>query len=170
MDNSSQANPSLLPQSQTPPGVSTQGGNAPAGAVAVPSTSLNGSPRNQAFSSAGTNGPSQLLRAQDATPVYSSPSPIPGTLQSNSSASDLPALRPSFGVSLDNLLKRDGSAIPLVIYQCIQAIDLFGLEVEGIYRLSGSSTHVGRLKAIFDNGECFTGTYRFDTELITARP
>jgi len=62
-------------------------------------------------------------------------------------------LRPVFGVSLDDLLKRDGSAIPLVIYQCIQAIDLFGLEVEGIYRLSGSSTHVSRLRSIFDVGK-----------------
>ena len=58
-----------------------------------------------------------------------------------------------FGVSLDDLLKRDGSAVPLVVYQCIQAVDLFGLEVEGIYRLSGSSASVNKLKNIFDNGK-----------------
>ena len=51
------------------------------------------------------------------------------------------------------LLRRDGSAIPLVVYQCLQAVDLFGLEVEGIYRLSGSAAHVAKLRAIFDNGK-----------------
>ena len=55
-------------------------------------------------------------------------------------------------MSLDDLLRRDGSAIPLVVYQCLQAVDLFGLDVEGIYRLSGSAVHVAQLRAIFDNG------------------
>ena len=64
-----------------------------------------------------------------------------------------PPSRPVFGVSLDDLLRRDGSAIPLVVYQCLQAVDLFGLEVEGIYRLSGSAAHVAKLRAIFDNGK-----------------
>ena len=75
-----------------------------------------------------------------------------GTLHNNSSGTSLPPLRPVFGLSLEDLLKRDGSAIPLVVYQCIQAVDLYGLEVEGIYRLSGSSTHVSKLRSIFDNG------------------
>ncbi len=41
----------------------------------------------------------------------------------------------------------------MVVYQCIQAVDLFGLEVEGIYRLSGTTSHVTRIRAMFDNGE-----------------
>ena len=56
-------------------------------------------------------------------------------------------------MSLEDLLKRDGSAIPLIVYQCLQAVDLFGLDVEGIYRLSGSTAHVARLRAMFDNGK-----------------
>lgn len=75
-----------------------------------------------------------------------------GELQNNNSSTSLPALRPIFGLSLEDLLKRDGSAIPLVVYQCVQAVDLYGLEVEGIYRLSGSSAHVSKLRSIFDNG------------------
>ncbi|KAI9660839.1 MAG: hypothetical protein M1829_006449 [Trizodia sp. TS-e1964] len=63
----------------------------------------------------------------------------------------LPPLKPVFGVSLDNLFKRDGSAVPLAVIQCVQAVDLFGLEVEGIYRLSGTSSHVASIKAMFDN-------------------
>lgn len=41
----------------------------------------------------------------------------------------------------------------MVVYQCIQAVDLFGLEVEGIYRLSGTASHITKLKAMFDNGK-----------------
>ncbi len=55
-----------------------------------------------------------------------------------------------FGVSLSRLYERDGLAVPMVVYQCIQAVDLFGLNVEGIYRLSGSVPHVNKLKNLFD--------------------
>lgn len=55
-------------------------------------------------------------------------------------------------MSLDDLLRRDGSAVPLVVYQCFQAVELFGLDVEGIYRLSGSAVHVAKLRALFDHG------------------
>ncbi|CAK7203623.1 Rho GTPase-activating protein [Sporothrix eucalyptigena] len=58
--------------------------------------------------------------------------------------------RPVFGVSLDTLYERDSLAVPMVVYQCIQAVDLFGLTVEGIYRLSGSLPHVNKLKSMFD--------------------
>lgn len=72
---------------------------------------------------------------------------------SQPSFSELPPLRPVFGVSLDTLLDRDKSAVPIIVYQCIQAVDLYGLDVEGIYRLSGTNSHVQRIKNIFDNGE-----------------
>lgn len=67
-------------------------------------------------------------------------------------ASNLPPLRPVFGLTLEQLFERDQSAVPMVVYQCIQAVDLFGLEVEGIYRLSGTASHITRIKAMFDNG------------------
>jgi hypothetical protein len=38
------------------------------------------------------------------------------------------------------------------VYQCIQAVDLFGLEVEGIYRIPGTSSHIQSLKGLFDSG------------------
>ncbi|KAM0325182.1 hypothetical protein ACHAQA_007721 [Verticillium albo-atrum] len=58
--------------------------------------------------------------------------------------------RPVFGLSLDRLYERDGLAVPMVVYQCIQAVDLFGLGVEGIYRQSGSLNHINKLKNMFD--------------------
>ncbi|KOS18161.1 RHO GTPase-activating protein RGD1 [Escovopsis weberi] len=59
--------------------------------------------------------------------------------------------RPVFGVPLARLYERDGLAVPMVVYQCIQAVDLFGLGVEGIYRQSGSMSHITRLKSLFDS-------------------
>ena len=47
---------------------------------------------------------------------------------------------------------RDGSAVPMVVYQCLQAVDLFGLDVEGIYRSSGNATHIAQLRLAFDQG------------------
>ncbi|TPR05026.1 WD domain, G-beta repeat family protein [Aspergillus niger] len=64
---------------------------------------------------------------------------------------NLPPLKPVFGVSLDDLYTRDGTAVPMIVYQCFQAIELFGLDMEGIYRLSGSATHISHMKALFDN-------------------
>ncbi|APA07269.1 hypothetical protein sscle_02g020390 [Sclerotinia sclerotiorum 1980 UF-70] len=63
----------------------------------------------------------------------------------------LAPLKPVFGLSLEELFERDGSAVPMIVYQCIQAVDLFGLEVEGIYRLSGTASHIMKIKAMFDN-------------------
>ncbi|QDS68513.1 hypothetical protein FKW77_010880 [Venturia effusa] len=65
----------------------------------------------------------------------------------------VPSGRPDtrvFGLSLDDLFDRDQSPVPLVVYQCIQAVDLFGLDHEGIYRVSGNSLQVQELKAQFD--------------------
>ncbi|GAM87033.1 hypothetical protein ANO11243_050540 [Dothideomycetidae sp. 11243] len=63
----------------------------------------------------------------------------------------LPPTRPVFGVDLEELFQRDGSAVPMVVYQCMQAVDLFGLSVEGIYRQNGTAQHIQQLKATFDN-------------------
>jgi len=138
--------PQMFPQGSAPLSGSTPNH--------MPQDAHSGSPRNQTFPSVGTGGPPQLPSAQVSTPLYSQPPTPMGlqTHQNNSSHTSLPALRPVFGLSLEDLLRRDGSAIPLVVYQCIQAVELYGLEVEGIYRLSGSSTHVSKLKSIFDNG------------------
>lgn len=69
----------------------------------------------------------------------------------NNSSSNLPPLRPVFGVSLDELFQRDQAAVPPVVVQCILAVDTFGLDVEGIYRLSGTASSMNALKAQFDH-------------------
>jgi hypothetical protein len=59
--------------------------------------------------------------------------------------------RPVFGVELGELFAREQSAVPMVVYQCMQAVELFGLEVEGIYRVPGTDAHVNALRDAFDN-------------------
>ncbi|KAI2637712.1 RhoGAP-domain-containing protein [Hypomontagnella submonticulosa] len=68
---------------------------------------------------------------------------------------ELPAISrgPVFGVSLERLYENSKGPVPMVVYQCIQAVDLYGLAVEGIYRLSGSTAHVNKLKHLFDTNE-----------------
>lgn len=61
--------------------------------------------------------------------------------------------KPVFGVSLDDIFRRDDTPIPYVVSQCTMAVEMFGLDVEGIYRLSGNASHVTQLKAVFDSGE-----------------
>ena len=63
-----------------------------------------------------------------------------------------PPAKPVYGVTLNQLSERDGLAVPMVVYQCMQAVDLFGLGVEGIYRQSGSLAHIQKLKGMFDHG------------------
>ncbi|KAM0439604.1 hypothetical protein ACHAPT_000696 [Fusarium lateritium] len=58
--------------------------------------------------------------------------------------------KPMFGLPLSRLYERDSLAVPMVVYQCIQAVDLYGLNVEGIYRQSGSMAHIQKLKNMFD--------------------
>ncbi|KAL1649799.1 Rho GTPase-activating protein [Didymella pomorum] len=62
-----------------------------------------------------------------------------------------PPINPVFGITLEDLFLRDGSPVPMVVYQCIQAVDLFGLEVEGIYRIPGTSSHIQQMKTLFDS-------------------
>lgn len=45
--------------------------------------------------------------------------------------------------------------LPAIVVRCVEAIEKWGVEEEGIYRLSGRSSHTAKLKVIFDrkNGQ-----------------
>ncbi|KAF7541048.1 hypothetical protein G7Z17_g12054 [Cylindrodendrum hubeiense] len=96
-------------------------------------------PQELSGSSPATQGPSGTGRSP---PPYGVPSQPPA----GASAPN----KPVFGLSLSRLYERDGLAVPMVLYQCIQAADLYGLALEGIYRQSGSMNHIQRLKNMFD--------------------
>ncbi|PNY24557.1 RHO GTPase-activating protein RGD1 [Tolypocladium capitatum] len=125
--------------SQGPPqlgALSFQGSRSPA---QQPSPRQPGSPLQppQDGRGSGSGSPS-------APPAYGAPGQ--GTPPQNASAPS----KPVYGVSLDRLYERDGLAVPMVMHQCIQAVDLFGLGLEGIYRQSGSLNHINKLKGMFD--------------------
>ncbi|RMX45842.1 hypothetical protein pdam_00022703 [Pocillopora damicornis] len=56
-----------------------------------------------------------------------------------------------FGVDIATVSKREESDIPLVVIGCVQEIEKRGIEEVGIYRLSGATSDVRRLKDAFDN-------------------
>jgi hypothetical protein len=126
----------------------------------------------------GSSGPPQLstlpfqslTTASVTTDFQHEPNPRQPALLDNSSrnrqsasSGGAPMLKPVFGLTLQQLFDRDNSAVPMIVYQCIQAVDLFGLEVEGIYRVSGTTSHINKMKAMFDNG-----VYP-QVELVTSR-
>ncbi|CAI6335819.1 unnamed protein product [Periconia digitata] len=87
---------------------------------------------------------------QGSSPAHSSSPQSSGVLYKNSNLSSKPPLNPVFGVSLDELFARDGSPVPAIVYQCTQAVDMYGLEVEGIYRIPGTASHIQAMKNLFD--------------------
>ncbi|RHZ57634.1 putative Rho GTPase activator (Rgd1) [Aspergillus thermomutatus] len=93
--------------------------------------------------------PAQDQRNVNKPPMTAPANPLPPP--GNNFQQNLPPLRPVFGVSLEDLYARDGTAVPMIVYQCLQAIELFGLDMEGIYRLSGSANHINHMKSLFDN-------------------
>ncbi|ODQ68108.1 RhoGAP-domain-containing protein, partial [Nadsonia fulvescens var. elongata DSM 6958] len=58
---------------------------------------------------------------------------------------------PVFGTPLEEILDAEAATVPRIVFQCTQAIDNFGLEVEGIYRTSGNSKQIDEIKALFDS-------------------
>lgn len=59
-------------------------------------------------------------------------------------------IQPIFGVPLADQMIRDNVDIPPILEKCAEAIEKVGLENKGIYRLSGTTSKVQRLKAKFD--------------------
>ncbi|TXT09112.1 hypothetical protein VHUM_02586 [Vanrija humicola] len=56
----------------------------------------------------------------------------------------------TFGVDLGEQLARDSTEIPKVVTKCAEAIEAYGLDSMGIYRLSGTTSKVQALKAALD--------------------
>ncbi|KAI9752856.1 MAG: hypothetical protein M1815_000232 [Lichina confinis] len=129
------------------PGAQGYGHGSPVGAPADVDYAMRGSPQ-PILPPVPTSAPQLPMPQYGMTPQQQATPPPADATPFNG---DLPPLSPVFGVGLDELYKRDRSAVPIVVYQCILAVDLYGLEVEGIYRLSGTASHVARIKSMFDH-------------------
>ncbi|KAJ2786542.1 hypothetical protein GGI15_001446 [Coemansia interrupta] len=55
-----------------------------------------------------------------------------------------------FGVPLDTQLARDHQKVPVILVKCAEAVETYGLQNEGIYRQSGQSSQVAKLRNEFD--------------------
>lgn len=58
--------------------------------------------------------------------------------------------RAVFGVDLDMQMSRDGVQVPPILEICADAIERVGIQNIGIYRLSGTTSRVQKLKSRFD--------------------
>ncbi|KAJ3020073.1 hypothetical protein HKX48_001379 [Thoreauomyces humboldtii] len=58
--------------------------------------------------------------------------------------------RPSFGVPLKDLMERDGVAVPHAVRKCIEFVEKYGMAVQGIYRVSGPSATVQKIRAMLE--------------------
>lgn len=60
-------------------------------------------------------------------------------------------LQPTFGVSIEDVIQFAGiDNVPLVVKRCIDVIENYGLDIEGIYRTSGNRAAVQLLKDSID--------------------
>lgn len=74
------------------------------------------------------------------------------TLTAQAGGADDPTRsRAVFGVDLETQLLRDGVEVPPVLEICADAIERVGIQNMGIYRLSGTTSRVQKLKAKFDS-------------------
>ncbi|RMZ72909.1 GTPase-activating beta-chimerin [Pyrenophora seminiperda CCB06] len=143
-----------IPQSDANPPLSLQQVPSNLDSSQLPPSSLQTQPQ-QAHAPHYNNSPYSPV-AQDPFPQSEFPrgQVVQATAQQTSGVlynSSQPPVNPVFGVTLEDLFRRDGSPVPMVVYQCIQAVDLYGLEVEGIYRIPGTSSHIQQMKALFDS-------------------
>ncbi|XP_023217593.1 N-chimaerin-like isoform X2 [Centruroides sculpturatus] len=63
---------------------------------------------------------------------------------------DLKYVKRMFGVDLTTLVKAHNTLRPLVVDMCIKEIENRGLEVEGLYRVSGFSDEIEAVRLAFD--------------------
>uniref|UniRef100_A0A5F9CRU5 SLIT-ROBO Rho GTPase-activating protein 1 n=1 Tax=Oryctolagus cuniculus TaxID=9986 RepID=A0A5F9CRU5_RABIT len=58
-----------------------------------------------------------------------------------------------FNGDLEAFVKDSGQVIPLIVESCIRFINLYGLQHQGIFRVSGSQVEVNDIKNSFERGE-----------------
>lgn len=65
-----------------------------------------------------------------------------------------------FGLPLEDAVKLSRisvvTGVPAVVTRCIEYLDIMGVEEVGLYRVSGSTSNVARLKSMFDHGKTMT--------------
>ncbi|TKY89996.1 hypothetical protein EX895_001294 [Sporisorium graminicola] len=76
-----------------------------------------------------------------------------------------------FGRLLTEQAAHEGRDVPLIVDKCIQAVEAFGMDYEGIYRKSGGTSQLKVITQLFERGNAFDleDTDRFnDVSAITS--
>lgn len=113
---------------------------------------------NGTFAAPGSLAGSNVPALSNPPPVqekeYSSLDPGSGTPElkgTRTLSSQLRAAQPTFGVSIEDVIQFAGvDNVPLVVRKCIDMIETYGLEIEGIYRTSGNASTVQHMKEKID--------------------
>ncbi|KAI9253959.1 Rho GTPase activation protein [Phascolomyces articulosus] len=58
-----------------------------------------------------------------------------------------------FGNDLCKQVQMENSTIPLIVRRCVEAVEVRGMEVEGIYRKSGGAKQMREIQELFDIGQ-----------------
>ncbi|XP_053151084.1 rho GTPase-activating protein 9 isoform X3 [Hemicordylus capensis] len=66
-----------------------------------------------------------------------------------------------FGCRLEALCQREGSTIPRFVQQCVEAVEQRGLDVDGIYRVSGNLAIIQKLRFVVDRERAVTSDGRY---------
>ncbi|KAF7308512.1 hypothetical protein HMN09_00700300 [Mycena chlorophos] len=83
-------------------------------------------------------------------PTHHSSSEKAYTLPNGSSNGVVDRGRPTFGVDLADQMTRDNVEVPPIVEKCCLAIEKYGIELQGIYRVSGTMTKVASLRQRLD--------------------
>ncbi|KAG9067554.1 hypothetical protein KI688_012338 [Linnemannia hyalina] len=84
-----------------------------------------------------------------ANPVTKSAAPYQEYLMSTQAQSIINP-KPIFGCDLAEQLVRDETDLPEIVVKCTEAIERFGMDIKGIYRVSGITSATNRLRSAFD--------------------
>lgn len=112
--------------------------------TSVTSAPGNGNNANTSFNSNSSGNANNIGYGYSSldpatTPELKGSKPIPQTSQ------------PTFGESIEDVIQYSGiDNVPLVVKRCIDVIENYGLDIEGIYRTSGNKTNVQQLRASID--------------------
>lgn len=131
--------------SSTPTTISHAGASVGASTNLTGSTSLGQINPNTSVNSSGSGNAGNIGYGYSSldpatTPELKGPKPIGNAGQ------------PTFGESIEDVIQFAGvDNVPLVVKRCIDVIESYGLDIEGIYRTSGSKTAILQLKASIDS-------------------
>lgn len=74
------------------------------------------------------------------------------TLTSQCGSALLDRRMTTFGVSFDDHIQSTNVQVPIIVTKCVEEIDKRGLDIKGIYRLSGVKSKVEKLCQSFESG------------------